>query len=338
VSQLGYVGWVVAGRILIGTCNWADHRPFYPEELERGSAQRDKLAYYARFFPVVEIDTTFYGIPKPSVVAGWVGRTPDDFRFTIKAFRSLTGHEREARRPRPPTTEEERDFLSALVPLRESGKLAAIHYQFPPWLTNRPENREWLLAARDRHPDDTVAFEFRHRSWFDGDAWPHTEDLLRELDVVFVGVDAPQIGSATAPPHLAITSPRLSIVRFHGRNRRTWYTGGPTSGDRFNYLYRPEELAEWAPTLRAAAGSGATVHALLNNNRGNYAVVNAFDLAALLGSPLPRPPAPVLETLLERDGRLPGWVEEASPVLEPAAAGDAQGAATPRSPQLDLAL
>ena len=218
-----------------------------PRSWSAGAGSERSCTYYAQYFPIVEIDTTFYGIPRPPVVEAWVERTPEQFRFNIKAYRSLTGHEREDGRPRQPTPEEERDFMAALAPLRDSGKLVAVHYQFPPWFTNRPEAREWLLAARDRHPDDLLAIEFRHRSWFDGDAWPATEDLLRELDFVYVGVDAPQIGSATAPPLLAITSRRLCITRFHGRNRQTWYSGGPTSGDRFNYLYTPAELAEWIP-------------------------------------------------------------------------------------------
>src|SRR5438552_10469665 len=293
--------------ILVGTCNWADHTDFYPPELERGSQQRDKLTFYARFFPLVEIDTTFYGIPKPAVAAAWTERTPEDFRFNIKAFRSLTGHEREDGRPRRPTADEERDFMAALEPLRESGKLVAVHYQFPPWFTNKPSARDWLVTTRERHPDDTVAIEFRHRSWFTADAWPQTEDLLRELDAVYVGVDAPQLGSGTAPPVLAITSPRLCIARFHGRNYQTWYKQGPTSGDRFNYLYSPDELREWVPAIRAASASGVPVHVLLNNNRSNYAVVNAFDMAALLAVPLPRPPEPVLATLRDRDGREPDW-------------------------------
>jgi uncharacterized protein YecE (DUF72 family) len=207
--------------------------------------------------------------------------------------------------------------MAALAPLRSSGKLVAVHYQFPPWLTNRPEAREWLLAARDRHPDDLLAIEFRHRSWFDHDAWPATEDLLRELECVYVGVDAPQIGSGTAPPLLAITSPRLCIARFHGRNRDTWYSGGPTSGDRFNYLYTPAELAEWVPEMRAASDSGVPLHVLLNNNRSNYAVVNAFDFGAMLGLGLPRPPEAVIQTLAERDGRVPEWVETSTPVAPP---------------------
>jgi uncharacterized protein YecE (DUF72 family) len=313
----------LAAPIAVGTCNWADHTAFYPPELERGRRQREKLSFYAEYFPIVEIDTTFYGIPRPPVAEAWAERTPASFRFNIKAYRSLTGHEREDGRPRQPTPDEERDFMAALKPLRESGKLVAVHYQFPPWFTNRPEAREWLLAARDRHPDDLLAIEFRHRSWYDGDAWPATEDLLRELDCVYVGVDAPQIGSATAPPLLAITSRRLCIARFHGRNRQTWYKSGPTSGDRFNYLYTPAELAEWVAAIRAASDDGVPVHVLMNNNQSNYAVVNAFDFAALLGVRLPRPPEPVIETLRDRDGTVPDWVERSEPL--PAAPQEPDG-------------
>jgi uncharacterized protein YecE (DUF72 family) len=312
----------MAAEILVGTCNWADHKEFYPPELERGKRQREKLDYYARFFPMVEIDTSFYGIPRPEVVDSWVSRTPDGFLFNIKAFRSLTLHEREGGQPRPPTAEEIRDFGAALVPLRDSGRLGAVHYQFPPWFTNRPDAREVLLETRERHPDDIVAIEFRHRSWFDNDAWPATEDLLRELDCVYVGVDAPQLGSGTAPPLLAITSPKLCIARFHGRNRTTWYRpDGPTSDYRFNYLYSPGELSEWVPAISEAATRGTPVHVLLNNNRSNYAVVNAFDFGALLGVSLPRPPQPIVDRLVERDGAVPAWVETAQPPALATSAG-----------------
>ena len=161
-----------------------------------------------------------------------------------------------------------------------------------------------------------MAIEFRHRSWFDGDAWPATEELLRELDAVFVGVDAPQIGSGTAPPHLAVTSKRLCISRFHGRNRMRWYKRGATSADRFDYLYNPAELAEWVPAIAAAAASGVPTHVLMNNNRSNYAPANAYDFAALLGVSMPRPPEGVIETLTRRDGEPPAWL---SGMPEPAA-------------------
>lgn len=303
---------VAAAEILVGTCNWLDHEAFYPEEL-RGKRQKERLSFYARFFPIVEIDSSFYGIPKPPIVQSWVDRTGGDFRFNIKAYRSLTGHEREAGKARRPTADEERDFLECLKPLRDADRLVAVHYQFPPWFTNRPSAREWLLETRDRHPADTVAIEFRHRSWFDEGRWPETEDLLRELDLTFVGVDAPQVGSGTAPPHLAITSPKLSIIRFHGRNRATWYKKATTTAERFDYLYRPRELEQWVPTIKAAAAHGVPVHVLMNNNRSNYAVVNAFDMAHLLDLTLPRPPPPIIESMRAREGRVPAWVAGALP-------------------------
>jgi uncharacterized protein YecE (DUF72 family) len=308
----------MAAPILVGTCNWMDHKSFYPAHLERGR-QKEKLTYYARFFPMVEVDSTFYGIPKPAIVAGWLERTPADFRFNVKAYRSLTRHERTGGRSRPPTPEEESDFMAALEPLRRAGRLVAVHYQFPPWFTNTPESRDVLLEARERHPEDIVAIEFRHRSWYDGGAWPQTEELLAELGAVYVGVDAPQLGSGTAPPILAITSPKLAIARLHGRNYKTWYIrGAATSGDRFDYLYSPQELSDWVPAIRAAADAGVPVHVVLNNNRSNYAVVNAFDMAALLGVSMPRPPGPILETMRGRDDGLPGWVAEAQPLPEDA--------------------
>src|SRR5438552_3266364 len=100
----------MAHPILVGTCNWVDHKDFYPPELERGSKQRDKLTYYAKFFGVVEVDTTFYGIPKPQVVDGWVSRTPADFQFNVKAYKSLTHHVREGGKVQPATLQEVNDF------------------------------------------------------------------------------------------------------------------------------------------------------------------------------------------------------------------------------------
>lgn len=327
----------MAAEILVGTCNWADHTDFYPPELDKGARQRDKLTYYARFFPVVEIDTSFYGIPRPQVAQGWVDRTPDGFRFNVKAFRALTRHEREGGTPRPPTREEEHDFLESLKPLRDTGRLVAVHYQFPPWFTRTPQHLDVLAEARERHPDDIVAVEFRHRSWFDDGAWPQTEELLRELDAVYVGVDAPQLGSATAPPVLAVTSPRLCIARFHGRNWKTWYIkNARSSADRFDYLYPPAQLEEWVPAIESAAEQGTPVHVLMNNNRGNYAVVNAFDMGALLGVPLPRPPQPILETMRERDGHLPSWVRHAPQVDEsapPSSKATARKAAPEKPPR-----
>src|SRR5438309_11224541 len=121
----------MAAPILVGTSNWADHERFYPPELEKGRRQRDKLTFYARHFLFVEIDTTFYGIPKPSTVQGWVELTPPDFRFNVKALRALTRHEREGARPRDPTDAEAGDCLADIAPWRAAGTLMASLSQIP---------------------------------------------------------------------------------------------------------------------------------------------------------------------------------------------------------------
>jgi len=273
----------MAGRILVGTCNWSDHQEFYPE----GLPPVGRLAYYARYFPLVEVDSTFYGIPPPRRTANWVDSTPESFLFNIKAYRALTYHEREGGQPREPTRSEESQFAACLIPIRESGKLRALHYQFPPWFAASPLNLDRLARLRERHPDDLVIVEMRNRSWAGPERFEQLLDLLSESRVSLCVVDEPQLGSGSFPRLVEVTDKRLTAVRFHGRNSETWYARGKTSGDRFNYLYRPGELREWVADIRRLATEAAEVHLLFNNNRSNYAVVNGLQMAEILELNLP---------------------------------------------------
>jgi uncharacterized protein YecE (DUF72 family) len=274
----------MAAEVRVGTCNWSDHRNFYPA----GLPARDRLRYYARFFPLVEVDSSYYAIPPPARTAAWASSTPPGFWFNFKAHRSLTYHERERGAPREPTAAEEQAFAASLVPLRTAGKLRAIHYQFPPWFTAGPENMNRLARLRDRHPDDLVVVEFRHRSWAEEGVVPAVLELLREAQLSLCVVDEPQLGTGSFPVLAEVTDPRLTVIRFHGRNRSTWYRSGPTSGDRFDYLYQEEELEEWRGRIAALAAQVSEVHVLFNNNRDNYAVVNGLQMARLLGLGYPR--------------------------------------------------
>lgn len=280
------------GRILVGTCNWADHRHFYPERMPAA----DRLAYYARFFPMVEADTTFYGVPKPGVADRWIEATPEDFIFNVKAHRSLTWHERVDGRARPPEDDEVLEFMDFLEPMRASGKLRAVHYQFPPWFTARPANMDYIASLRDRHPDDQLVIEMRHASWGAEERFEALRELLEEARMTYCIVDQPQLGSGSMPAHLAVTDLRLSVIRMHGRNYKTWYKNGKTSDVRFDYLYREEELEQWVPRIRDIARDTEEVHVLFNNNRSNYAVANGLQLARLLelGLPAPEEAGPVI--------------------------------------------
>jgi uncharacterized protein YecE (DUF72 family) len=278
-------------RILVGTCNWADHERFYPT----GIKPTDRLSHYARHFPLVEVDSTFYTLMPARNFEGWAKRTPPGFTFNVKAYRALTKHNRDLDgKPLDPKASDFEKFDFEIEPLREAGKLKAIHFQFPPWFTASEENLDHLDTCRAAFPNDLIAVEFRHRSWFSEERAERTLDFLRAHEMAHVIVDAPQVGNATVPPVVAVTNPALAIFRFHGRNRRTWYVkGAVTSADRYDYLYSRAELTEWLPPILAVAGEAEEVHVLLNNNRSNYAVTNAFDFRDLLGAeavpPLPMP-------------------------------------------------
>jgi len=86
---------------------------------------------------------------------------------------------------------------------------------------------------------------------------------------------------------LAITSPKLVIVRFHGRNYKTWYQKGGTSADRFDYNYSADELSPWMRRLRDVEGKVEEMHLLMNTNAGSQGPDNARLLASVMGVKLP---------------------------------------------------
>ncbi|MDP9351942.1 MAG: DUF72 domain-containing protein [Chloroflexota bacterium] len=276
----------MAGQVLVGTCNWADHQGYYPPGLK----STERISYYAGHFPVVEVDSTYYSLQPRRNFEAWCARTPEGFLFNVKAYRELTQHNRNpSGAVETPSVESFQKFSYSLDPMRECGKLRAVHFQFPPWFRRSQQNLEYIQTCRELMPDDLLAVEFRHRSWMEGEHADETLAFLRERHLAYVMVDEPQVGSGSVPPTVAVTNPDLAIVRFHGRNAETWYKKGlKSSTERFKYLYTQQELAEWIPAVERVQQEAREVHLLLNNNYGNYAVRNAVDLLELLGQPAPQ--------------------------------------------------
>ena len=281
----------------MGTASWTDKTllasGWYPKEAESAEA---RLGYYAKQFPLVEVDATYYSPPAEQTATLWVARTPPGFTFNIKAFSLLTGHPTKVsaiyKDLRPETDKKNvyptdlpaqsyediwTRFLSALDPLADAGKLGVILFQFPPWFTIRRSNKQYVLEVAKRCSPLRVAVEFRHASWFDGDNAAETLDFLRKHELPFVCVDMPQGHRSSIPPVVAATSD-LAVVRFHGHSDK-W-----TSKDiyeKFGYLYSNQELSDWAPRLRTLADDADT-HVLLNNCYSDYAQRNATELIELL--------------------------------------------------------
>lgn len=262
--------------VFVGTCSWSGEGlrgTFYPQTIE----PREMITFYAQHFRVVEVDATYYHMPREQNSRLWAERTPEGFIFDVKAYRELTRHDRNVE-PSPDTFAR---FASALRPLQDAGKLGVLLFQFPPWFTRRPENRDYILACRDYLPDFDLAIEFRHGSWLRDGADAETLPFLRKNGLAFVCVDEPQIRDVTLPPIAAVTAD-VAVVRFHGRNRQTWFKRNITVEERFNYLYTPEELAEWKPRIEKLAQAAQQVHVLMNNCYNDYSVRNARDMERLL--------------------------------------------------------
>ena len=130
-------------------------------------------------------------------------------------------------------------------------------------------------------PDDTLAVEFRNRTWMEERNQAETLAFLRDNGLVYVSVDEPQGFPSSIPPVAAATAP-LAIVRFHGRNAENWKKPGLSAAERFDYEYSKPELAEWLPKIRRLEEEADEVHLLMNNCYGDKAVRNASDLGRLL--------------------------------------------------------
>lgn len=276
-------------RILVGTSSWTDHEGFYPPNIP----DRERLRFYARYFPIVEVNSTYYAIPSRRVVQGWVERTPPEFVFDVKPPRQLTATPEQPGGEAPvPDSEIAARFLDAIEPLIAAGKLGAITFQFPPSYRNTEEHREYLRLLPELFPGLSISVEFRRRDWLDERHAHQTLELLREAGLSYTMVDEPQIGIGCVPPIYAVTNSRLAVVRFHGRNAETWYRFTGKTGERFNWEYRQEELEEWRPKLLRAAAEAQEVHVFFNTNYGNQGPRNAVLLMDLLG--LEHPPLPNL--------------------------------------------
>ena len=297
----------MSARILVGTCSWTDPTliacgRFYPPGVSSAEA---RLRFYARQFPIVEVDSTYYAPPSERNSVLWASRTPEGFVFNVKAYALLTGHP--ARVDRLPGWLREtlpaealakknayrKDFgedtmeklwethRRALAPLADAGKLGAVLFQFPPWFVRSEANAAYVRELPRRLPGWALAVEFRGGGWLQDEAAAETLRLLEDAGLVYVSVDEPQGFRSSTPATVAATAP-LAIVRLHGRNASTWDAKTKVASDRFNYLYSDDELGEWAPRVRELARQTAAVHVLFNNNFEDQGVRNARRMAQLL--------------------------------------------------------
>ena len=294
-------------KILVGTSSWTDPTliqsgRFYPPSAKTAEA---RLQYYASQFSLVEVDSSYYGLPSEVNSGLWVKRTPSDFIFDIKAFRLFTQHPTpQAALPRdikmalspelsakpnlylndvPEELRKElwKRFESALLPLDSAGKLGVVFFQFPSWYYTGNEQRDYILSCKERLPQYRIAIEFRHSSWLSEKNRDRTLRFLADNDLPLVCVDEPQGFKSSVPPVAEVTSD-IGFVRFHGRNTEMWEKRGIATVERFNYSYSDAELNEWAPKIGNIASKTTQTHVLFNNCFEDKAVTNARRMKQVL--------------------------------------------------------
>ncbi len=262
--------------INIGLTGWGDHESLYGSD----TPARKRLEAYTEHFPTVEVDAAFYAVQPRKNVEKWVSTTPDSFQFIVKAYQGMTGHLR-GDIPFESIEQMFEAYRESLKPYIESGKLAMVLFQFPPWFQCVKENVNYIRWCREQMKDTAVALEFRNQSWFNDVYRDKTLAFMENEGWIHSICDEPQAGEGSVPLVLHATNKEKTLIRMHGRNVYGW--NKPVSGEewrkiRFLYRYNERELLEWKERLETLQQQTKNIYMLFNNNSGGDAADNAKEM------------------------------------------------------------
>jgi uncharacterized protein YecE (DUF72 family) len=237
-----------------------------------------RLSAYAMWFDHLELNATYYAMPKPDAVRRWADATPPGFFFDVRLPRLIAQSPEKSAKE---STLLER-FLEGVRSLDEARKLGAfllvLSSNFAP-PRHRLEELDALVEKLRPHP---LAIELRHRAWVTGNARAATLGWFRNRGVTWVAVDMPRIaGSDLMPPVDVVTNPRLAYLRLHGRNPR-WLVG-KSAAEKHAYSYPETELREIARRVRRLAAGAENVRVVANNHALDFAPRTALALKQQLG-------------------------------------------------------
>ena len=235
-SGYSYPEWVKAG--------------FYPP----GTSGKVMLESYAQRFSAVELNYTWYQMPRPSAIERLAIRAPQGFVYTAKLTRTMT-HEIDPGGWRTQV----KQYREGIAPLVLERRLLAILIQLGPRFGRTVENRKYLARLLDELAALPLAVEFRNRSWADDRVFAE----LEHRRVSLVAVDAPDV-NAMFPRLDVVTNPDLFYVRMHGRNARGWGSGNKQL--QFDYDYTETDLALWSRDLIPRMADRAKTGVVFFNN------------------------------------------------------------------------
>lgn len=206
---------------------------FYPEDL----SAKDRLSFYASRLPAVEINNTFYRMPKESLLEGWAAQVPERFRFVLKAPQRIT----HIKRLKPECADETAYLLRTAAVLGE--RLGPILFQLPPNMKRDVDRLDGFLALL---PEGTrAAFEFRHESWRDDDVLASLR--RRNLALCVADVDEepePEIRATADWGYL-----RLRRTSYMEEDLARWHEKVAATGWKESYIFFKHEDEGTGPKL-----------------------------------------------------------------------------------------
>ncbi|MEO8028594.1 MAG: DUF72 domain-containing protein [Bryobacteraceae bacterium] len=290
-----------ASNLKVGPAGWSYPHwagVVYPKARQRAP---HPIEYLAEYVDAVEINASFYQPLKPEVTSLWVKKAEvnPNFQFSAKLHQRFT-HERIL------NGSEVALFKEGLWPILRSGRLGAVLMQFPWSFRFTAENRQFVIDLRRAFHEFPLVAEFRHDTWMSEEAI----GMLIDYKVGFCNIDQPEYTRAMPPTSVLTTG--VGYVRLHGRNPGNSlgaYKPAASRGQQHNYLYSPQELAEWVPRIHHLARHAERVFVVANNDAGGKSIVNALQLQAMLGDSRRRAPEALLAKypwdLHEFRGRVP---------------------------------
>ena len=288
-------------KVRLGACAWSFEEwrgTFYPAELPEDRW----LEFYSRYFPAVEVDSTFYAAPSESTVLRWVESTPATFRFACKLPRSIT----HACRLRD-CSAELTQFLRAIELL--APKLQVILIQLPPSFSPK-DGRSVLRGFVEQLPRDfRFAIEFRHGGWHR----PQVVRLLQKHRVCWVWADTSPLNERNlAPFELWPNTTDFIYVRLLGDYTTKYGQDGARMHQYGKLQWKREAALEsWALKMERHADEARSVWAFVNNHYEGFAPETCQRLAQRLGYELALPSA--AETLSADPGQLELFETPTSP-------------------------
>ncbi len=246
-----------SGKVYLGTQgfsfdDWVG--PFYPA----GTSKTAYLEQYAERLPAVEIDSTFYGVPRATTVQKWRERTPPGFRFAAK-FPKLITHEKKLDR----ALGDAEAFIGTMQVL--GNKLAVLILQFAYDFT--PDLRDRLELFLAALPEGTpYAVEVRNRGWLKTEF----REMLSRHNIALVLQDLHYM------PRLDWITADFTVIRWLGRRKDI---------ARFDKIQidRSQELEEWAVKVSRFLADGVNVYGFFNNHFAGHSPESVRQFAALLG-------------------------------------------------------